>query len=109
MGELLRRAGLRENLLEQALQEPRLVEAGMSDYGRRELRVSAESVLTVRGESGSDCLFTMTFADLTASERAREQLEAAKREVERAVAAKSTCLTNMSHDIRTPMNGIRGM
>ena len=107
-GELLLRAGLRENLLEQALVEPRLVEAGMGDFGRRELRVSAERVLAVRGEGGNDCLFTMTFADLTASERAREQLEASQREIERAVVAKSTCLTNMSHDIRTPMNGILG-
>lgn len=43
---------------------------------------------------------------------ARQQfklLEAARAEAERAAAAKSDFLSNMSHDIRTPMNAIVGM
>ena len=36
-------------------------------------------------------------------------LEIAKKEAESASRAKSTFLSSMSHDIRTPMNAIMGM
>ncbi len=41
--------------------------------------------------------------------QARHDAENARREAERANEAKSTFLTSMSHDIRTPMNAIVGM
>lgn len=43
------------------------------------------------------------------AEAARQSAEMERRTAERASKAKSEFLSNMSHDIRTPMNGIMGM
>ncbi len=42
-------------------------------------------------------------------EKARAQIEEALKKAEAASQAKTTFLSNMSHDIRTPINGIMGM
>ncbi len=53
--------------------------------------------------------FQLTRAQLRELEEARQAAEAAQKEAEHANQAKSEFLSNMSHDIRTPMNAIVGM
>ncbi len=53
--------------------------------------------------------FTMNRAQMKELDEARQAAEEAKRAAELASRSKSEFLSNMSHDIRTPMNAIVGM
>ena len=53
--------------------------------------------------------FRMSRRQLAEVEQAQREAENARQEAERANRAKSEFLSNMSHDIRTPMNAIVGM
>ncbi len=53
--------------------------------------------------------FTLNRAQMKELEAARRQAEEARLEAEKASKSKGEFLSNMSHDIRTPMNAIVGM
>ena len=63
-------------------------------------------LFTASGEIVSSCVM---MHDITEIRRAQENSEEAKLAAEEASRAKSSFLSNMSHEMRTPMNAIIGM
>lgn len=67
----------------------------------------------LRGENGTLKTVMLVFRDVTQQRKKeldyQEQLRETARDAECANAAKTDFLRRMSHDIRTPINGIRGM
>ncbi len=67
---------------------------------------------TMRVDIGNETFYQGTLADVTdyveEMEKQQKELEIAKQLAEESSRAKSRFLFNVSHDIRTPMNAIRG-
>lgn len=59
-------------------------------------------------EAGALRGYSKVTRDITERRRAEEALDLARREAERASAAKSLFLSRMSHELRTPLNAILG-
>ncbi len=80
----------------------------------RMLRVDGSELWTLhRGQalfdsSGKATRMIGTVVDLTVQYQAKRELQAAKQSAEEANTAKSTFLSRMSHEFRTPLNAIMG-
>ena len=87
------------------------IDVTIDSLGRRWMLVSLGGCCLILGVLMLGFLkyFRMTRQQVHELDEAKQNADYARESAERASQAKSEFLSNMSHDIRTPMNGIMGM
>ena len=73
------------------------------------LRYLQTKKIAINGEDGRPKYLVCISDDITERKLAAAALEAALHEAEAASRAKTSFLTNMSHEVRTPLNGLVGV
>ena len=74
-----------------------------------EARLKSGRVLEIRGVPLLDGSYVFTYTDVTEERRAEDEIRGAKEAAEAANSAKSSFLATMTHELRTPMNGVLGI
>ena len=87
--------------------EPRVVETTFLSSGGR--RIVMEGALRPRVVDGRPLMARVIFRDITERKAFESELGNARDAALEAARLKSQFLTNVSHEVRTPMNGIIGM
>ncbi len=87
----------------------RLELARRAEPHRFERTLSSGSVVEVRGTPVPGGGFVTVYTDVTARHEESHRLIEARENAEETVRAKSEFLATMSHEVRTPMNGVLGL
>ena len=87
----------------------RLAAVGAGRKVQSEARLESGRILEIRGVPLLEGGYVFTYTDVTEQRRAEDEVRVAKEAAEAANSAKSSFLATMTHELRTPMNGVLGI
>lgn len=80
-----------------------------NEYVERELQLPDGKTVTARKSPVSNGGLVITLTDITERKETEREIVAAKEAADAANTAKSDMVATVSHEVRTPMNGVLGM